>query len=105
VSLVKIPLLFFLGEGIMIKKLIFILLIIIFIFGLTGCNTANNSKTGPAAKAAIAYFDNVSKENIEVLSVDMDDKEHVIVKLKVNGKNKKVFLEKFGNEWEVKFVN
>ena len=89
----------------MIKKFIFILLIFIFIFGLTGCGTADNSKTGPAAKAAIAYFDNVSTENIEVLSVDMDDKEHAIVKLKVNDKNMKVFLEKFGNEWEVKFVN
>ena len=89
----------------MIKKIIFILLISIFILGFTGCNTADNSKTGPAAKAAIAYFDNVSIENIEVLSVQMDDKEHAIVKLKVNEKNKKVFLEKFGNEWQVKFVN
>lgn len=88
----------------MIKKFIFILLIFVFLFGLTGCGTADNSKTGPAAKAAIAYFDNVPTENIEVLSVDMDDKEHAIVKLKVNDKNMKVFLEKFGDEWEVQFV-
>ena len=104
----------------MIKKFIFILLIFVFLFGLTGCSTADNSKTGPAAKAAMAYFYEANLdapvENVEVLNVEMADKEHAIVKIKVSfGKgawmssepseeNYKVFLEKFGDEWEVQFV-
>jgi len=101
------------------KKLtIFLLTALLLTIALSGCG-GNESKTGPAAKAAKNYFYeaklNAPVENVEVLSVEMEDKEHAMVKVKVSfGKgaswmpseeNFTVFLNKYGNEWEVKLCN
>ena len=101
------------------KKLtIFLLIALLLTIALSGCG-GNESKTSPAAKAAKDYFYEAKLdapvENVEVLSVEMTDKGHAIVKIKVSfGKgaswmpseeNYKVFLEKYGNDWKVKFCN
>jgi ABC-type glycerol-3-phosphate transport system substrate-binding protein len=99
----------------MMKKFIFAVLILALLVGTVSCGSADTSAPAKAAKDFFyeARLD-APVENVEVLSVDMTDDEHAIVKVRVtygegmahmpDQENYKVFLEKYGDEWEVQFT-
>lgn len=99
----------------MLKKCLLMGLVLILLFslvGVVGCGGGGDA----AAQAAISYLEaNLEAvETVEVLNVDMTDAEHAIVKVKVtygegalympSEENLKVFLEKYGDEWEIVFI-
>jgi hypothetical protein len=96
------------------KKVIYLLLIILLLsIALSGCSN-NESNTGPAAKVAKEFLmENYSHvEEIKILDVKIEE-DHAIVKAKVHyeegapsykQENCKVYLEKYGNDWEVEFA-
>jgi uncharacterized protein YceK len=99
------------------KKFIYFLLIILLLsIALSGCSN-NESNTGPAAKAAKSYYlkeyynDSSYIEEIKIVDVKIEE-DHAIVKAKIRyeegapsykQENCKVYLEKYGNDWEVQF--
>jgi len=99
----------------MIKKALVMLGIAILLFSVA-CGSSGGD-TGAPAQAAKDYFYeahlDAPVENVEVLSVDVSG-DHATVKVKVtygegmshmpDEENYKVFLEKYGDEWEVQFT-
>jgi ABC-type glycerol-3-phosphate transport system substrate-binding protein len=96
------------------KKFIYFLLIILLSsIALSGCGS-EESKTGPAAKAAKSYLMDSYIKEIKILDVKIEE-DYAGVKVKViygedapsyypSEKNRKVTLEKYGNEWEVLYA-
>ena len=102
----------------MVKKCIFALLTFTLLFGAVACGPAKAPLTSPPAEAAKALFYeahlDAPVEDVDVLSVEMTDTEHAIVDVRVTfgqgmahmppEENYRVFLVKYGDEWEVLFT-
>lgn len=103
----------------MIKKCTILVVALALLLGAGGCLPPGGlAGPGSPGEAAKSYFEeahlDAPVEDVKILGVEMTDKEHAIVKVRVtygegmshmpSQENCKVFLEKYGDEWEIAFI-
>lgn len=99
----------------MIKKCtVFVVALALLVTAIACSPTKGPAETGPVIETVESFYAKLNAD-VEILSVEMTDKDHAIVKVEVtyppgpahpysDTEHEKVFLEKYGDEWEVAFA-